>query len=84
MATTSKCVRPGKRSAGAPLATRRGIPTEVLLDEDNGMPGPCALSLDNTVLMPKVFFVELQCRLGLPKMAEVCNALRVATGCAAV
>ena len=63
--------------------TVRGIPTEVYLDEDDGMPGPCALSLDNTVLMPKAFFAERQCRLSLQKMMEVCRALQVATGCAA-
>ena len=64
--------------------TVRGIPTEVRLDEDDGMPVPCVLSLDNLVLMPKAFLVRRQCRLGLAKMAEVCRALQVATGCAAV
>lgn len=64
-------------------ATRivRGIPTEVALDEDDGMPEPCALSPDNTVLMPKVYFAERLCRLGIVKMGEVCQALRIATGC---
>lgn len=63
--------------------TVRGIPTEVPLDEDDGMPQPCALSLDNAVLMPKAFLLERQCRLTLDKMAEVCRALRIATGCPA-
>ena len=64
--------------------TVRGIPTEVPLDEDDGMPEPCALSLDNALLMPKTYFVERVCRLGIAKMGEVCRALRIATGCGAV
>src|SRR3990172_6698960 len=31
--------------------TVRGIPTEVALDESDGMPGPCALSVDNVSLI---------------------------------
>lgn len=36
--------------------TVRSIPTEVVLDEDDGMPQPCALSLDNLVTVPKDSF----------------------------
>ncbi len=61
--------------------TIRSIPTEVSLDGDDGMPEPCALSLDNVTLMPKAFLVERLCRLGPARMGEVCEALRVATGC---
>ena len=61
--------------------TVRGIPTEVALDEDDGMPEPCALSLDNAILMPKSYLVEHVCDLGLDRMVEVCRALRFATGC---
>ena len=61
--------------------TVRHIPTEVTLDVDDGMPQPCALSLDNLTAMPKAFLVERVCRLDISKMAEVCRALRVATGC---
>lgn len=63
--------------------TVRGIPTEVRLDEDDGMPAPCALSLDNTTLVPREFFVERICRLDSVKLDEVCRALAVATGCRA-
>lgn len=62
--------------------TIRGIPTEVPLDEDDGMPSPCALSLDNTVLMPKAFLVARQCRLSAAKVSAACRALHVAAGCA--
>jgi len=64
-------------------ATRivRTIPSEVRLDREDGMPGPCALSLDNIVSMPKSLFVERICRLEVSKLHEVCLALAVATGC---
>lgn len=61
--------------------TIRHIPTEVLLDVDDGMPHECALALDNTTLIPKQLFTERICRLGPAKMEEVCVALKYATGC---
>ncbi len=48
----------------------RDIPTEVGLDVDDGMPLPCALSLDNLTTMPQAFLVERVCRLDIAKMAE--------------
>lgn len=64
-------------------ATRRirGAPSEVLLDTDDGMPEPCALSFDNIATMPKAFFVERICRLRVEKLDEVCGVLAIATGC---
>jgi mRNA interferase MazF len=52
--------------------TVRGIPTEVELDEQDGMPHSCALTLDNLQLMPKDMFVSPICRLGPHKLREVC------------
>lgn len=65
-------------------ATRklRDIPTEVRLGPDDGMPVECALTLDNLTLVPKAFFAERICRLGADRMAQVCRALELATGCA--
>jgi mRNA interferase MazF len=62
--------------------TIRGIPTEVPLTRDEGMPEDCVLSLDNTTLIPRAFFVDRICRLRVERMREVCEALAVATGCA--
>ncbi|MGH9069920.1 MAG: type II toxin-antitoxin system PemK/MazF family toxin [Acidimicrobiales bacterium] len=61
--------------------TIRGIPTEVRLDEDDGMPRPCVLSLDNLTLIRPALCVELVTRLGAGKLREVCLALDRATGC---
>ena len=59
----------------------RGIPTEVALGREDGMPKECVLSLDNLTLLPKAYFIEPICTLGPERMAMVCNALDHATGC---
>jgi len=61
--------------------TVRGIPTEVALDEDDGMPTPCVLSLDNLSLIRPSLCTEHITTLGPAKVHAVCQALRVATGC---
>lgn len=61
--------------------TVRGIPTEVELDRDDGMPETCALAFDNVTTMPKTFLVGRICRLSVERMTNVCRALRVAAGC---
>ena len=65
-------------------ATRRvrGVPTEVGLGPDDGMPDACILSLDNATLVPKAFFRDRICALGPDRMRDVCRALGIATGCA--
>jgi mRNA interferase MazF len=59
----------------------RGIPTEVVLDRDDGMPTECALTLDNLTLLPKAFFTERICTLRSDRLESVCRALGHATGC---
>ncbi len=71
-----------KRPLVAPLTTRiRGIPTEVALDEDDGMPKPCAVSLDNVQPFYKALLVERIAQLSPGRMAEVCEALTFAVAC---
>lgn len=66
----------------APLTrTIRGIPTEVALDEDDGMPAECVVSLDNLRLVSQARLGDPITSLSGPKMHEVCRALAVATGC---
>jgi mRNA interferase MazF len=62
--------------------TIRGIPTEVRLGTEDGMPEECVLSLDNVATIPKSFFTDRITRLGPDRLAEVCSGLAVATGCA--
>lgn len=60
---------------------RRDLPTEVPLDADDGMPRACVVSLDNVTTERKALLVERITRLGPDRMAEVCRALAIATGC---
>lgn len=64
-------------------ATRRvrGIPTEVALDGDDGMPASCVLTLDNLTVVPKRVLTSYLTRLNAERMAQVCTALQVAAAC---
>lgn len=66
------------------LVTRtvRDIPTEVRLDERDGMPAECAITLDNLRTVPKRLLGERIAGLSGGQLHEVCRALSVATGCA--
>jgi mRNA interferase MazF len=59
----------------------RGIPTEVALGHEDGMPKECVLNVDNATLLPKSFFIEPICTLAPERMESVCRALAHATGC---
>ena len=61
--------------------TIRGIPTEVELSREDGMPDDCALSLDNVTTVPKALLTERIVALDEPRLAALCEALRAATGC---
>lgn len=61
--------------------TIRGIPTEVELGPEDGMPDRCVLSLDNVRTIARGAFGERICTLGPEPMARVCRALGIATGC---
>jgi len=65
------------------LVTRtvRGIPTEVRLDESDGMSVECAIALDNLRTVPKGMLTESITSLSGGQMHDVCRALDVATGC---
>lgn len=61
--------------------TIRGIPTEVALGPDDGMPDECVLSLDNVTLVRPALCTALITRVDEETMARVCEALGRATGC---
>jgi mRNA interferase MazF len=64
-------------------ATRRirGIPTEVRLGPEDGLPDECVLTLDNVAPVPTSYFVERICTLRGDRMHQLCTALAIATGC---
>lgn len=61
--------------------TIRGIPTEVYLDEADGMPSPCVVALDNLNQIRPALCTERITTLGPARMAEVCEALRLSLAC---
>jgi mRNA interferase MazF len=61
--------------------TIRGLPTEVELGPEDGMPRTCVLNLDHTDTVGKGHLTERITALGSAKMDEVCKALSTATGC---
>lgn len=61
--------------------TVRGIPTEVELGREDGMPSSCALSLDNVRTVPKSLLTERITTLSPARLHEVCVALGHALGC---
>lgn len=71
-----------KRVTVASISRRlRDIPTEVVLDRDDGMPTRCAISLDNLGEVWKAVLVDHVTTLGPDRMRQVCAALDIALGC---
>jgi mRNA interferase MazF len=70
------------RVLGVPATrTVRGIPSEVELGPDDGLPDRCVLSFDNLRVVRKAYFVDRICTLGPERMVHVCRALAIATRC---
>jgi mRNA interferase MazF len=79
------------RSAAIPVlhtilvvpATRtiRGIPTEVFLDRNDGMPDECVLALDNLSPVPKSSLTERITTLSPVRADELCRALSATVDC---
>ena len=66
----------------AEITTRpRELVTEVSLDENDGLPRPCVVTLDNLQTVRRVHLVDYITTLGPERMAVVCQALRVAVDC---
>ncbi|MGH2869682.1 MAG: type II toxin-antitoxin system PemK/MazF family toxin [Solirubrobacteraceae bacterium] len=59
----------------------RGLPTEVELGPDDGMPRACVLNADHVASLDKGHLGDLITALSPEKLAEVCRALDHATGC---
>jgi mRNA interferase MazF len=66
----------------APItSTIRGVPSEVRLDEADGMKAPCAVNLHNVVTVHKAHLGRRVATLSPERLREVCNALGFALGC---
>jgi mRNA interferase MazF len=66
----------------APItSTIRGHVGEVGLGVEDGMKGPCAVNLDNVATVRQADLLRYVATLRPERMAQVCTALAVATGC---
>lgn len=61
--------------------TIRGIPTELALGPDDGMPAACVASFDNLRVVPKAHLTGRICTLAPARMTEACQVLRNAVDC---
>ena len=62
-------------------STIRGVASEVLLDEADGMKLPCVVNLHNVVTVPQSQVGRRIGRLSAARMQEVCRALGFSLGC---
>ncbi len=66
----------------APItSTVRGVPSETILDVDDGMKHQCAVNLHNVVTVSQQRLGKRLASLGEQRMQEVCFALRFSLGC---
>ena len=66
----------------APItSTIRGVPSEVVLTEDNGMKASCAVNLHNAVTVSQNRLERRVTQLSSARMSEICAALRFSLGC---
>jgi mRNA interferase MazF len=66
----------------APITrTVRGIPTEVPVGAEEGLPAEGVASLDNVLAFPKSLLVRRMGALASERRDEPCGAIRAATDC---
>ena len=69
----------------APItSTIRGVPSELLLGEEDGMKAPCAVNLPNAIPVSQRRLGRRVARLDSQRMSEICAALRFSVGCDSV
>ena len=59
----------------------RGVPSEVVLTEADGMKGACAINLHNVVTVSKAHLGRRVAALNSERLQEICAALGFALGC---
>jgi len=66
----------------APITTRvRGVPSEVVLEIDDGMKKRCAVNLHNLITVAQRSLGRRLALLSEPRMREICAAIGFALGC---
>jgi len=66
----------------APItSTIRGVPSEVVLNEEDGMKSPCAVNLHTAVTISQDRLGRRVTQLSSSRMSEICTALCFSLGC---
>ncbi|MGO9337128.1 MAG: type II toxin-antitoxin system PemK/MazF family toxin [Terracidiphilus sp.] len=66
----------------APITSAiRGVPSEVVLQEEDGMKAACAVNLHNVVTVSQDRLGRRVAQLSSSRMNEICAALRFSLGC---
>lgn len=66
----------------APItSTIRGVPSEVLLNEEDGMKAPCVVNLHNPVTVTQERLGKRVAQLSPLRMHQICAVLRFSLGC---
>ncbi|MFP5379647.1 MAG: type II toxin-antitoxin system PemK/MazF family toxin [Vicinamibacteria bacterium] len=80
--TRSEAVEVLRRIVVAPVTrTVRGIPTEIALGPDDGLPTDCAASFDNLQPVSRNLLTERVSALGPQRRREICAALDALADC---
>ena len=66
----------------APItSTIRGVPSEVVLNEEDGMKASCAVNLHNAITVSQHRLGKRLGQLSATRMNDICAALRFSLGC---
>lgn len=80
--TRGSSLRHLSRVTVAPITSSiRGVPSEVVLDVEDGMKRPCAVNLHNLVTVAQRSLGRRVAQLGERRMREVCAAIGFVLGC---
>jgi len=62
-------------------STIRGVPSEVVLNEEDGMKTPCAVNVHNVTTVSQDRLGRRVAQLNSRRMHEICGAMRFSLGC---
>ncbi|MGA3372007.1 MAG: type II toxin-antitoxin system PemK/MazF family toxin [Terracidiphilus sp.] len=66
----------------APITSAiRGVPSEVVLNEEDGMKASCAVNLHNAITVSQDRLGKRVAQLSSMRMNDICAALRFSMGC---
>jgi len=71
----------GTATVAPVTSTMRGVPSEVVLNEADGMKAACAVNLHNAVTVSQQRLGKRVAQLSAARMREICGALRFSLGC---